>query len=115
MFLAYDGMVFDMLFLDGWQVEQDSSSDGVDFLRWHHIIDVTCVLNPAATAAFRFPVVSSDAVAKNKIRADEAAKRLRAKQFKNTITGQAGGEDKKKALAKLKGMLPFFALPFTSA
>ncbi len=95
MFLSYDGIVFDMLFLDGWQVEADMSSDGVDFLRWHHIIDVTCVMNPAVTAANRFPRQKKFKDQLNKSAADEASSRLKSKSS-NTKTGQVVGENKLK-------------------
>lgn len=46
MYIAYDGMIFDAVKLEGWDKTAEFSEDGVDFLRWRHQIIVTCILNP---------------------------------------------------------------------
>src|SRR5262245_54318157 len=108
MFVAYDGIVFDLLFLDGWQVESDMSSDGVDFLRWHHIIDVTCVLNQSATAAWKFPKSEGFNDQINKGIVTEAVSRLRSKGNIRG-TGQKAGEDQLKSQRKeLSSLLSSF-------
>jgi hypothetical protein len=61
MYLSYDGIVFDVLFLDGWTDEFQWSSDGCDFLRHHHIIEVTVILNPGVVHGAKFPKLN-DAV-----------------------------------------------------
>lgn len=99
MFLAYDGIVFDMLFLDGWQVESDRSSDDVDFLCWHHIIDVTCILNEAATAAYKFPPTENSRESLNRVQARVFNDRLRGKKTLNKLrSGQIPGEDVRKLM-----------------
>lgn len=120
MFVAYDGIVFDMLYLDGWQVDADLSNDGVDFLRWHHTIDITCVLNESATAAYKFPkFTSQNASDINRQRAQEAFSRLNSKQ-RNQISstmksGQIYAENIKKILSNALGpAAPLFGLPQTT-
>lgn len=46
MFISYDGIVFDVLLLNTWAIDEVRSKDDVDFLYWRHTIDVTCILNP---------------------------------------------------------------------
>lgn len=53
--VSFDGIVFNVLFLNAWAQHAIMSEDGADFLWWHHLIDVTVVLNPGATAAGQFP------------------------------------------------------------
>ena len=97
MFIAFDGIVFDLVFLDGWQIESDMSNDGCDFLRWHHIIDVAVVLNKDATAAWKFPVQNFFADNINRRRANEVASRLLSKSPNSKlVSNQLIGEDAKK-------------------
>lgn len=55
MYVAWDGIVFDVLLLNGWDTNAIMSDDGVDFLYWHHLIDVIAILNPGIVAADIFP------------------------------------------------------------
>ena len=55
MYASYDGIVFDVLLLDGWTDEFQWSSDGCDFLRHHHVIEVTVILNPGVVHDGKFP------------------------------------------------------------
>src|SRR6185503_12330130 len=75
MFLAYDGIVFDVLLLNGWEIEAVMSEDGADFLYWHHLIDVTCIINPAVVATDIFPPLEFNkinAILKRRKQADDA-------------------------------------------
>ncbi len=100
MFVAFDGIVFDILFLDGWQIDADMSSDGADFLRWHHTLDVTCVLNKDATAAWKFPPKTRTQQDWNRRQIQEFTSRLRTKAFQAATSqmksGQIVGENPKK-------------------
>jgi hypothetical protein len=71
MYLSYDGIVFDVLLLNAWQQDSVMSEDGVDFLYWHHLIDVTCILNPAVTNAQLFPDPEFDGRANRQQRREE--------------------------------------------
>jgi hypothetical protein len=50
--LSYDGITFDILLLNDWDQVAVMSEDGVDFLYWHHKIDVTVILNPEVAVVF---------------------------------------------------------------
>lgn len=52
MHLSYDGITFDILLLNKWDQVAVMSEDGVDFLYWHHKIDVTVILNPEVAVVF---------------------------------------------------------------
>jgi hypothetical protein len=49
--------VFDVLHLNGWVRDAVYDESKRDFLWWHHVLDVVCLLNVEATAASRFPPV----------------------------------------------------------
>lgn len=53
--LSYDGMVFEVLLLKDWNREAVYSEDKSTFLFWHHVIEVSCILNDDATNAENFP------------------------------------------------------------
>lgn len=97
MFVAYDGMIFEVLFLDGWQIEADLSEDGADFLRWHHILDITCILNQDATAASKFPLQQQYAFTiNNQIKRNVGNNAGKSKLRSTYTSGQRGGESAKK-------------------
>ena len=57
MFISYDGIIFEILKLDNWLREAVYTEDLTTFLYWHHVIEVTCVLNDDATNAENFPIL----------------------------------------------------------
>lgn len=91
MFLAYDGIVFDMLYLHGWDQNAIWSDDGVDFLYWHHLIDVTCIVNPNVVAAVFMPKLKREGI------------NARLKKEIQAVDARLRGEDAK---ARAEGRLP---------
>ena len=57
MFISYDDIVFQIMKLDSWLREATYTADWSTFLYWHHVIEVTCVLNDDATNAETFPIL----------------------------------------------------------
>lgn len=94
MYLAYDGIVFDVLFLNGWAQNAVWSDDGADFLYWHHIIDVTAVLNPEIMAETLMPSLKAgklNARLKRELERRKAAQRARDKAAANAGLLPPGG------------------------
>jgi len=88
MFLAYDGIVFDVLLLNGWEQTPVMSDDGADFLYWHHIIDITCVVNPHITSQLVMPtkkneVSSIDRIMKNRVKRNEEEEQYRNSRLRS--------------------------------
>lgn len=94
MYLAYDGIVFDVLLLNSWDQNAIWSDDGVDFLYWHHLIDVTCIINPNVVAADTFPPLQRQGVntiLKATLRTEAA--RQTARDQKARLSGQTRHPD----------------------
>lgn len=91
MYLAYDGIVFDVLLLNGWDTNAMWSDDGADFLYWHHLIDVTVILNPGIVTAVNMPRVRTAGVnSVLKARQREQERFLRSRDNQAKMQGQLG-------------------------